>query len=198
MKERFLEKSTIFIRKYNEDYSEEDIEKIQYGLEGIYLTITKLLIIFFLAAILGIIKELIILLVFFNIIRYPAFGVHADKSSVCLISSTILILGMAFLMTKITINIPAKIIISIICFIDYLIFAPADTIKRPLTNKKKRKYRKISSCVLTIVYITLSFTIKNQLISNLVIGGLIIEAILINPLAYKILGMPYNNYKIMN
>ena len=87
MKELFLKNSVTFITKYNPNYTSSDIEKIKYGLEGIYLTITKLIIILVLSIFLNITKEIIFVLLFLNIIRYPAFGVHADKSSTCLITS---------------------------------------------------------------------------------------------------------------
>ena len=86
MKEKFLNDSVNLITRYNNTYTEDDIDKIKYGLEGLYLTVTKLIIIVLISIILGIFKELILVLIFFNIIRYPAFGVHADKSIICLIT----------------------------------------------------------------------------------------------------------------
>lgn len=194
MKEVFLNNSINLIKKYNA-YNETDIEKIRYGLEGIYLTITKLIVILVLSIIFNIFKEIILVLVFLNIIRYPAFGVHADKSSICLITSILLIFGLTLLISKIYISNTIKIILCIICTIDYLIFAPADTIKRPLTNAKKRKYRKIASVILSIVYSIAIFLINTRIVSNTLLISLIIEAIMINPLTYKALKMPYNNYK---
>lgn len=194
MKEVFLNNSIKLIKKYN-TYNETDIEKIRYGLEGIYLTITKLIVILALSIIFNIFKEIVLVLVFLNIIRYPAFGVHADKSSVCLIASILLIFGLTLLISKIYINNIIKIILCVICIINYLVFAPADTIKRPLTNAKKRKYRKIASVILSIIYSIAMFLINTKIISNTLLISLIIEAIMINPLTYKILKMPYNNYK---
>lgn len=195
MKEVFLSNSVDFILKYNKDYTEEQIEKIKYGLEGLYLTTTKLIIILVIALIFGFFKELLLVLLFFNIIRYPAFGFHADKSSTCLIASTILILGLTYIMINISINLNIKVIISVICLINYLLFAPADTPKRPLTNQKKRKYRKIASCICAIIYIIAIIKVTNMKFSNIILTALIIEALLINPLMYKILGIPFNNYK---
>lgn len=195
MKEVFLTNSVKFITKYNKNYSEDDLDKIKYGLEGLYLTFTKLVIIALISLILGIFKEVVLVLIFLNIIRYPAFGVHADKSITCLITSILTIVGMTFIIINTPINVLSKSIISFLCFIDYLLFAPADTVKRPLTNAKKRKYRKIASCILSIIYIILIFIIKDELISNIILTALIIEAFMINPYIYKLLGMPYNNYK---
>ena len=109
MKEVFLSNSVELITQYNNNYTDEDIEKIKYGLEGLYLTVSKLIVIFLIAIVLGFFKELLLVLLFFNIIRFPAFGVHADKSSTCLITSMVLILGLTYLMINISVNINIKL-----------------------------------------------------------------------------------------
>ena len=197
MKELFLKKSVEFITKYNKKHSEDDIEKIKYGLEGIYLTITKLVIIFLIAIIFNFFKELLIMLVFFNIIRFPAFGFHADKSITCLIISTTILLGLTYLMINISVSLFNKVVISLLCLLTYILFAPADTVKRPLTNVKKRRYRKLASIIGALLYIAMIILIKNTTISNLILTALIVESIMINPIMYKLFNMPFNNYKKM-
>ena len=59
MKKRFLTKIKKDIEKQYPNYSNEKIEEIMYGVEGIYLTISKTIVIFTLALIFGIFKELI-------------------------------------------------------------------------------------------------------------------------------------------
>ena len=86
MKSAFLNSSIKFIKNYN-DFSEKDIEKLRYGLEGIYLTVQKLIVIIILSLILGIFKEVLITLILFNIIRFTGFGFHAEKSIQCLFIS---------------------------------------------------------------------------------------------------------------
>ena len=87
MKDRYLKLTTSFITKYHA-YDDEELDKLRYGLEGIYLSVTKLIIITFIAIILGIIKEIILLLIFLNIIRFTGIRFHAGKSNQCLIFST--------------------------------------------------------------------------------------------------------------
>lgn len=62
------------IKNSDKKYSQDDLEMIAYGLEGIYLTFSKLIVIFALAYLLGILKETLILLLMYNIIRSQAFG----------------------------------------------------------------------------------------------------------------------------
>lgn len=196
MKSFFMDKSLAFLCKYN-TYSDEDIEKLSYGLEGIYLTITKLIIIFALALLLNIFKEIIFLLIIFNIIRYFGFGIHAKKSSECLITSLILFIMLPF--AFLTFNISKKIlfIISTISILSFFLFAPADTIKRPLKNKKKRTIRKILTIIVGIIYLLCGSIINNYTISTLFFLAIIIQSIVINPITYKLMRQPYNNYKFV-
>lgn len=194
MKKRFLKKIKIDIEKQYPNYSKEKIEEIMYGIEGIYLTITKAIIIFTLALMLGIFKELILLLIAFNFIRLFAFGMHANKSWICLIFSSTLFLGGAYLCKIIIIpNIVCYILYTIILII-ISIYSPADTVKRPLIKKNRRIKFKILSIITVLVYFVITILIKNNLIINSLIIGLIIECILILPITYKIFKIPYKNY----
>ena len=193
MKEKFINSSMSLIQS-NKNLSSIEKDKMRYGLEGLYLTITKMIIIFILALILGILKEVVILLLLFNVIRYTAFGVHAKRSIDCLISSTLFFIG--FPMLCIYLNIPLIVKLSLFLPIIVLIgiFAPSDTIKRPINDKKKRLIYKILSIIISIIYLVLSIIIKDNFLSNAFIFSLIIEVIVILPITYKIFGVPYNNH----
>lgn len=195
MKKRFLNYLKKSIKNQYPDYSNDKIDEIMYGVEGIYLTFTKTIIIFGIAIILGIVKELVLLLLAFNFVRLFAFGIHADKSSTCLIFSTSLFIGCSYLCKYITLNTNLLMILYIIGFIFICLFAPSDTVKRPLIRKNKRIRFKILSILITILFFVITLFIKNNLIINSLIFGLLIECILICPLTYKIFNMPYNNYK---
>ena len=195
MKEVFLNHTMNFIASNQKDLNQEDKEKLAYGLEGLYMSITKLVIIFLIAFLLGFIKEFIITLIFFNIIRFPGFGFHASKSIVCLISSTLLILGLPYLFTNIEVSLTIKIILCIVSVITFIICAPADTQKRPLTNKKKRIIRKIAASSLAVIYSVLIIVFNGYEISNLLMAALLIETILISPIMYLMFKEPYRNYK---
>ena len=195
MKEVFLNHTMNFIDANQKGLTDEDKEKLAYGLEGIYLTITKMVIILLIALLLGFLKEFIIALILFNIIRFPGFGFHASKSIVCLISSTVLILGLPYLFSNIVIPLNIKIILCIVSIITFIIFAPADTHKRPLTNKKKRTIRKICTCLLALIYSAMVIIFNNYEISNLLLAALVIETVLVSPIMYLLFGESYNNYK---
>lgn len=194
MKKKFLNYSTGLL-KASGNYSKEDIEIIIYGLEGIYLTITKAIIIFVLAYLFGIFKEFIFLLISYNVIRSQAFGIHASKSIYCLISSIILFVGGAVICKYIVLPIWFMIICSILCNIGLFLYAPADTYKRPIVNKDRRKKFKIISLSFGIIYTILIVIFKYSSIVNYLLLGEVEAVIMILPLTYKMFHLPYNNYK---
>lgn len=193
MKKIIMSKCMNYI-KLNTNYDETKLKEIEYGLVSIYLTISKMLIISIIALFLGIFKEMIIFSLIYNILRIPSFGLHATKSWICLILSTTLFIGIPYLSVIITIPITLKIIICI--FGIYLMFknAPADTHKKPIINKKKRKMYKFLSTSLAIIYSIIIILVKDQIFSNYLLMSLILQNIMISPITYKIFKLPYNNY----
>ena len=135
MKNFIINNSINYIQKYN-DYSDIKIKEIKYGLEAIYLTFSKFIFICIISLILGIFKEMMIFTLIYNIIRLPSFGLHATKSWICLVSSTILFIGIPYLCIYLSIPIIIKYIICLICTLFMLKNSPADTYKRPIISKK--------------------------------------------------------------
>lgn len=195
MKQLIIGNCLKLINDYNPDIEKKQIDKIKYGLEGLYLTFTKLIVITSIAIILGILREYIILLLTFNGIRLFSFGVHAKKSSHCLISSLLFFLTFPIICKNIQIPIICKEIIFLPLIILIGLFSPADTEKRPLKRKKRRLIYKVLSIIIATIYMTLSLIIKDNTLSNCLIFALVIQIIIILPITYKIFGVPYNNYK---
>lgn len=191
MKEVFLKHSLQLITA-NKEWDEKSLEKIRYGLEGIYLTIVKLVILLALAIILNIERLFLINLVFFNILRFFAFGVHARNSTQCLITSTVMFIIFPILSTSIDFPLPVQIIIASICVLLFLLYAPADTHKRPQKNRKKRQTRKAFAVTIAIIYVLLIIMLKD--LSQIILCSLMTETIGILPITYHILGVPYKNH----
>ena len=83
-----------------QNYNDDELEMVKYGLEGLYLTITKLVVIIGMSLLLKIFWEVISILLLFNIIRYFGFGIHAKRSIECLITSLIFFIGIPYLLLK--------------------------------------------------------------------------------------------------
>lgn len=177
------------------DLDKTKLDEIEYGLISIYILITKLIIIFALAYILGIFKEVIIFSFIYAIIRTPSFGIHASKSWICLLVSSIIFLGVPYININITIPLTLKIILGVISTLLILKNSPADTHKRPIVSPKRRKVYKVISTIIAIAFTVISIIIDNNFISNCLISSLLIQCVIISPLTYKLFKMPYNNYK---
>lgn len=198
MKEQFLNHSLQFITTNQTSFNNiEDEEKLLYGLEGLYLSITKLVFILALSLLLNFFKQFLTVLVFFNALRFFGFGFHASTSKTCLCFSTILILGLPYIIWNVSPSIYLKFFLCLFSSFIFIIYAPADTQKRPLTNQRKRSIRKLCASSFAILYSYFILTISNIQMSNLIFSSLLIETILILPITYKVFREPYRNYKMI-
>ncbi len=184
---------TINFIKNNFKCTDYELEKIKYGLEGIYLTITKIIIILVIAIIFNYLDIVLLTLLFFNTLRFFAFGLHAKKSWQCLVMSIIEFNILPLLLAKCDINNSFLTIVFLVSFVSFLLFAPADTEKRPLKNKKKRIKRKVFSIFMCILLFLIAIHYKYFIVP--IVSSLIIESLMINPICYKLLGLKYKNYK---
>ena len=101
------------IKKYN-NFDDIKLQEIKYGLETVYLTIVKTIIFIILAILLKTIKELLLFMLFYGIIRLTGFGVHAKKSLHCWISSILIFVIIPILIIYVTLNKYVIYLISII------------------------------------------------------------------------------------
>ena len=193
MKKFIISKTMKYIKK-NTNYDDIKLKEIEYGLVSIYLMISKLIIIGAISILLGIFKEMIIYMLIYNILRMPSFGLHATKSWICLLSSTILFIGIPYLCIFLSIPMILKIIIGILGILFMFKNAPADTKKKPIVSKKRRQTYKFISTLLTIIFVVLSIIIKDNYISNCFVFAIIMQNCMISPTVYKIFKLPYNNY----
>ena len=195
MKKKILNHCIKIVKYKYQQYDEDKLEVISYGLESIYLTFTKIIIIFILAIILNIWKEVLLLLTFYNLIRVSAFGMHAKKSIHCLIISLTLFIGGVYLCRYLVIPLILKVVLSIICIVLIAKYAPADTEKRPIINKKLRKKYKIVSVIIAGMFAIAIVLLSDKNISNYLLLGMIEATIMLLPITYKVFDLSYDNYK---
>ena len=135
------------------------------------------------------------MLIMFNVLRASGFGLHATKSWICLCSSTIIFIIFPYISGIIKIPMLCKIAFAIISTILIYRYAPADTEKRPLINKKRRFIYKIVTTVNCIILNVIAIMIANEQIANLIAFGILTEIVLILPITYKLFDLQYENYK---
>ncbi len=194
MKNYIINSTMNYILKYN-SYNNIKQEELKYGLVAIYLLVTKLIIILIISTLLGILKEVILFTIIYIPIRAVSFGLHATKSWICLISSTLIFVGLPFISKYLVIPMYIKSIIGIVSILLMFKNSPADTHKRPIINKKRRLFFKYSSVLISIIYTILSIFINNSFIADCLLFAMLIQCFLTSPLVYKLFKLPYNNYK---
>ena len=187
MKKYVVNKCLNLIKKYR-NISENEEAIMKYGLEGLYLTLTKTIVILIIAGILGYFIESVIFTVLYGILRTFSYGLHAKKSWMCWIASIIMFVFIPILANEVVINIYLKYILGLLGTLLIFKNSPADTEKRPIVNKKRRLRLKLTSTFIAITYFILCLFINYQFISNC------FQNILISKFTYKLFNLPYNNY----
>ena len=193
MKDKVLGYLMLNIKK--KKYNDEQLSIIKYGLESIYIFISKTIFIFTVALLLGIFKEVLIFTLLYNLIRMPSFGLHATKSWMCLLSSTIIFIVVPYLCFIYTSSFTLRAVIGVIVILLIYKNSPADTYKRPIVSAKRRNKFKFISSIITILMVYVSLIIDNSFIQNALIMSLVVQCFMISPMVYKLFKLPYNNYK---
>ncbi len=186
MKDRVVDYFLEKIQKNNTELDIIKIEELRYGLIGLYTLITKTTVIILLSIILNFSKEFIIFLFFYSILRGYGYGTHAKSNIMCWIFSTVLLLGIPYIFTLLKLSDFIKSIIWSICFLNFVIFCPADTEKRPMINKVRKLKFKLVVLLTSIIYLILIFKVAS--ISSLLLAAMVLETLLTNPLGYILMG----------
>ena len=176
------------------DYDKEKIAVIKYGLSSLYLNITKTVVIFIISYILGYFNTLLLLMVLYSILRLTVFGVHAKKSWHCWVGSMIIFIGIPYLCRLLIIDYKVRLALCMVSVVLLGFFAPADTEKRPLINKKRRAIYKLTSVGCGTLYTVLLFFVNDNTLANCLLFSLLLAVFVCLPLTYKLFGVSYNNY----
>ena len=166
MKEVVIKNIMLSIRN-NTDYTEQKLNEIKYGLESLYLTLTKIGVIYVIS------------------IRLTGFGIHAKSTKECWIASILVFVPFPYLLKLIVIPKYINFILSLIGTILLLIYSPADTVKRPLIHKKKRIMYKVITTLLASIYTVIVIFTKNNILSNTLTFSIILEMTMVLPINYK-------------
>ena len=195
MKNKILDGIITNIKKYY-NYNDTKLLEIRYGLETLYLTLFKLIIVLIISIFIHTSKELCLLFLIYGILRLTGFGLHTKNSIECWILSIGTFSLIPYLIKYLIINPIYMYYTFPIIILLIILYAPADTEKRPLINKHKRLIFKILTIITTIIYLIIIMFTNSIYIKKLFYFSIVLEILLINPLSYKLLGLKYNNYKL--
>jgi len=172
-----------------------DFQKMVLGMEVLIINITKLIIIYLLAAMLGVIIQTAILHFAYVVTKRYSFGLHALNSTVCtIVSCTIFVIVPWALQGTSISNTAVLAIFAVLIFCLYK-YAPADTKARPLVGKALRAgLRKNAVACGVVLMITILFIPSNEIKLLLTLGA-VFQCVSILPITYKILKRSERNYE---
>lgn len=197
MIDKFCEYLTKKIRKEDSEIDDEKAEVIKYGLQLIVGEIPKFFIMAAIAWGLGILKLTVICFLLMLPYRMYSGGFHLKTHLGCIIGTSLMYTGNAFVSQYMQIPFIHKIIFSVFLWIFALImiykYAPADTEDVPVISKKERNKRKIFSYVIVTITVVTGCIIKNNIISNILLLGTLLQTISITRIAYKLTNNKYGH-----
>ena len=180
------------------EMSREKEEEIRYGLELMIGEIPKVLIMFLIAYILGVLELSILSYIILLPYKFVSGGVHAKTHLACIIGTPTIYCGTVYLSKYLNIQ-PFELRLAFIFatwifgMIMITLYAPADTENVPILRKKERTQKKILSYIVLTINLIVAILIKDSVISNILIYGSLVQSILISRIAFKIFNNQYGH-----
>lgn len=185
--ENYISKRILsFILNGHEELNRIDYLKCKLGVESIVINVSKLLFIYSAACILNSVFETFILHLSFLTIRVFAYGDHASSSFGCIITSILLFVGSAGVLTGgVLIPMEGLIFLQVINGLILSRYAPRATNKNPIGSDEKKKRRKIQALSSCLVMTIIMICVPVLLIQNLMVIGNVLSGMSVLPLKIK-------------
>ena len=195
MIDKFCEYLTNKIRKENSEIDDERAEVINYGLQIMFGEVPKVFIMIAIAWALGILKWTLIAFVLMLPYRMYSGGFHLKTHIGCIIGTSIMYTGNAFISQLFVIPVIPKIVFAVVLWIFSIVmiylYAPADTEDVPVVSKRERRKRKIFSYVIVTVMMVCGVMVRDSVVSNILLIGVLLQTVSITRIAYRITNNKY-------
>lgn len=178
------------IRKEMPGIDDERAEVINYGLQNIIGEIPKIFLLFIIAFLLNMLKEVVFMFLVLIPYRGASGGFHLKTHLGCILGTAIFYCGTVFLSQNIILEEVTKYILIGIIWIFGMImiklYAPADTENVPILSKKDRRKKQIIAYISFTIALVGTIFIQNNTISNILLFGNFVQTLTITKLAYKL------------
>lgn len=178
------------IRKEMPEIDDEKAEVINYGLQNIVGEVPKIFLLFIIAFILGILKEVVFMFLVLTPYRGASGGFHLKTHLGCIFGTSIFYCGVVFLSQYIVLEEVTKYILIGIVWIFGMImiklYAPADTENVPILSKKDRKKKRILAYSTYSIGLIFAMFINDNVISNILLFGNLVQTLSITRIAYRL------------
>ena len=178
------------IRKEMPEIDDERAEVINYGLQNIVGEIPKIFLLFIIAYILGMLKEVLFMFIVLTPYRGASGGFHLKTHLGCILGTTTFYCGIVLLSQHVILDDMTKYILIGISWIFGMImiklYAPADTENIPILSKKDRKKKQMIAYITYSIGLVAALLIKDNVISNILLFGNLLQTLTITKLAYRL------------
>ncbi|MBC2057220.1 regulator [Listeria booriae] len=178
------------------EVDEDRFAIVKYGVEIFLVNVTKGIIVYLAAALLGMLWQTLVVHLSYLMIRRHSFGLHAKTSLGCTITSVVMFVILPYFVKEVQLSEWMIVLISGLILLNIAIFAPSDTENMPLFNAQKRHILRRKSILNTILVGAIACLLTGfpEMQVLILLGG-IIQVLTIHPMVYKLLKRRYNNYE---
>ena len=175
-----------------------DFVKMTLGMEVMIINITKLIAVYLLAAILGVVPQTATLHFAYILVKRYSFGLHALNSTVCTIVSCTLFVAVPWVLHAVGLgigNVAVAVVFAplLLCLYKY---APADTKARPLVGEKLRAKLKRNTMICALILMGIALLVTSREIKLLLTLGVTFQCVSLLPIIYKTLKRSEKNYEV--
>lgn len=178
------------IRNEMPEVDDEKAEVIFYGLQNILGEIPKTILLFVIAAILGILKETLIAFILIMPYRSVSGGFHLKTHLGCILGTSLYYFGIVFLSKYVIFSQVIKYVVILLIWIFGMImikkYAPADTENVPILAKKIRRKNQVLAYIFFTIGLVVAGILNNTTVSNILIFANLIQTLTITKLAYRL------------
>lgn len=137
----------------SETVNREDKELYEYAVYSLFLTVTPIVLILIIGSLLGKTIQGLIIIFPFMFIRKFSGGIHAKKLRTCLLSSSVVLFLVVWLVDKLNNNIFLSISVFSAAF-SLICFSPIDSENRRLSVDERKEY-KITTISMTTIFVAI-------------------------------------------
>lgn len=144
-----IEKSTVKIADWLircQVITEEDRELYEYAIYSIFLTISPLFLAIVFGYLFDAVWQSVLIILPFVVVRKFSGGYHAKKASICLISSSLLLVLCIILSFYVECNL-LLLFIAILSAVSLMHFSPIESENRLLSRNEQVYYKKITAII---------------------------------------------------
>lgn len=170
----------------------KDFEQIlEYALGGIIQTVVKTTLTIVAAYFLGILIPVLMIFLFYGILRAFSHGIHTKSGLSCTIWGVFIYLGGGWLISIYSMPLALSILIFAVSSLIYLKYAPCGTELNPVGEQEAIRKQNIIRSILILLAVTMVFN-KNSIVHNAILFSMFAQAINILPITFKIFGQKGN------